>query len=278
MKNVYRDTVCLVTGAASGIGRAVSEQLAGFGAHVVATDINEALLEEAMAPLVEQGRAVTTMTLDVSDYDAFTTVVDEIVARNGRLDYIFNNAGLAIVGEVRDTEIEDWKKVLSVNLDGVVHGSLLAYKQMVRQGHGHIVNVASVEGLIPFPATVSYVTTKFGVVGLSEGLWVEGRDLGIDVSVVCPGWIRTNIVTGARFVNMDRERVLEAVKLWIRFGVSAEECARVMLRGVARKKRIITVTGLARIMWWIARISPTFMMSLVRKDFATWRDRARIEP
>ncbi len=277
MKNVYRDKVCLITGAASGIGRAVSEQLAGFGARVVATDINETLLEEAMAPLVEQGRAVTTMKLDVSDHDAFKQVVDGTVAHHGRLDYIFNNAGLAIVGEVRDTEIEDWRKVLSVNLDGVVHGSLLAYKQMVRQGHGHIVNVASVEGLIPFPATVSYVTTKFGVVGLSEGLWVEGKDLGVDVSVVCPGWIRTNIVTGARFVNMDRDCVLKAVRLWIRLGVSPEECARVMLRGVARKKRIITVTGLARIMWWIARISPTLMMTLARKDFATWRDRARLE-
>ncbi len=278
MNNVYRDTVCLVTGAASGIGRAVAEQLAGFGARVIATDINVPQLEEAMAPLVEQGRAVTTMTLDVRDYNAFTRVVDEIVARHGRLDYIFNNAGLAIVGEVRDTEIEDWKKVFSVNLDDVVHGSLLAYKQMVRQGHGHIVNVASVEGLIPFPATVSYVTTKFGVVGLSQGLWVEGKDLGVDVSVVCPGWIRTNIVTGAKFVNMDRDCVPEAVKLWIRFSVSPEECARVMLRGVARKKRIITVTGLARIMWWIARISPTLMMTLARRDFARWRDKARIGP
>ncbi len=277
MKNVYRDKICLITGAASGIGRALAEQLADHGARVIATDINETLLKEVMTPLAEQGKAVTAMKLDVSDYGAFKQVVDETVARYGRLDYIFNNAGLAIVGEVRDTEIEDWRKVLSVNLDGVVHGSLLAYKQMVQQGHGHIVNVASVEGLIPFPATVSYVTTKFGVVGLSEGLWVEGKDLGVDVSVVCPGWIRTNIVTGARFIKMDRDRVLDAVKLWIRFGVSPEDCARVMLRGVARKKRIITVTGLARIMWWIARISPTFMMNLARKDFAKWRNKARIE-
>ena len=244
------------------------------------------LLDNALAHTAAGGNVVLRVldggVLEVEDDGPGIPAAerDRVFARFYRRDTGGHGAGLglAIVGEVRDTEIEDWRKVLSVNLDGVVHGSLLAYKQMVRQGHGHIVNVASVEGLLPFPATVSYVTTKFGVVGLSQGLWVEGKDLGVDVSVVCPGWIKTNIVTGARFINMDRERVLEAVKMWIRFGVSPQECARVMLRGVARKKRIITVTGLARIMWWIARISPTLMMNLARKDFAKWRNEARIEP
>jgi len=275
MKNVYRDKVCLITGAASGIGRALAEQLAELGARVVATDIDATGLEEAMAALEARGRPVRTARLDVSDHEAFEAVVEETVATGGRLDYLFNNAGIAIVGEVRDTEIEDWRKVLSVNLDGVVHGSLLAYKQMVKQGSGHIVNVASVEGLLAFPLTVSYVTSKFGVVGLSQGLWIEGRDLGVDVSVVCPGWINTRIVSSGRFIRMDRERVMEALKLWVRFGISPEECARVTLRGVAKKKPIITVTGLARIMWWIARLSPTLVMNMARRDFGSWRFEAR---
>ena len=120
MQDTYRDTVCLITGAASGIGRAVAEQLAGHGARVIATDINDALLEEAMAPLVEQGQAVTVMKLDVSDYDAFTTVVDEIVARHGRLDYIFNNAGIARMGPFDEIALRDQLGIVDVNLKGVV--------------------------------------------------------------------------------------------------------------------------------------------------------------
>ncbi len=277
MKNVFDGKVSLVTGAASGIGKALSEALAEQGATVVATDIDAEGLEQAMAPLKEQGKPVTTARLDVSDYDEFKAVVEDTTGTHGRLDYIFNNAGLGVIAEVRDTEIEDWQKVLSVNLHGVVHGSLLAYKQMVKQGSGHIVNIASVEGLIAFPLTVSYVTTKFGVVGLSQGLWIEGKDLGVDVSVVCPGWINTRIVSSGKFIKMDRKRVLEAMKLWIRFGISPEECARVILHGVAKKKPIITVTGLARVMWWIGRLSPTFMLNTARRDFNKWRYEARLD-
>jgi len=273
--DIFAGKVCIITGAASGIGKALAEELAGRGAKVTATDVNTELLVQSVAAIKDKGGTITGRELDVADYEAFKKVVEDVVSQEGRLDYIFNNAGIAIAGEVRDQNIEHWRKVLDVNLYGVIHGSLLAYHQMVKQGSGHIVNMSSVEGLIPFPSTVSYVTSKFAVMGLSEGLWVEGKDLGVDVSVVCPGFVKTPIFDTSEMVAFKREEFKRAISLWERFAVTPEECVRIMLKGVAKKKPIITVTALARLMWWLARISPTFIMNFARKDFNKWRDKAR---
>jgi short-subunit dehydrogenase len=177
---------------------------------------------------------------------------------------------------LRDASIDDWRKVLDVNLKGVIYGSLLGYQQMARQGLGHIVNPASIEGLIPFPTTMSYVASKFAVMGLSQGMWVEGTDLGVKVSAVCPGLVRTAIFDSSPMINLDREEWMKAISVWERFAVTSEKCARKILEGVARNKPIIAITPIARVMWWLARLSPTFLMNFARKDFGKWRDKARI--
>ncbi len=274
--SIFRDKTAIVTGAASGIGKALCEELAQRGAKVVATDVSEDALRAAAASIKAASHPVLAEKLDVTDYEAFKKLVEDTVAREGRLDYIFNNAGIAIVGEVRDATIDHWRKVLDVNLNGVVYGSVLAYQQMVEQGFGHIVNLASVEGLMPFPTTVSYVTSKFGVMGLSEGMWVEGKDLGVKVSVVCPGFVSTPIFDVSDTVSMGRrEWKEEALSAWERFAISPEGCAQVILKGVEKNKPIITVTVMAKVMWWLTRISPTFIMNYARKDFNKWRDKAR---
>jgi len=274
----YNDKVCIVTGAASGIGRALCEQLAASGARVVATDINRKLLESAMAPQIDQSRSLSAIPLDVTDHEAFRQVIEETVAREGRLDYIFNNAGIAISGEICDLSIDHWHQTLEVNLNGVVSGSVLAYKIMARQGFGHIVNISSIEGLIPFPLTVPYVTSKFAVMGLSKGLRVEGSDLGVKTSVACPGFVSTAIFESAQMVGLDRERLMElAAKPWERFSVTPDECARIILKGVARNKAIIPVTFMARVMWWLARLRPEMVINKVIRDFRQWRYKVRAE-
>ena len=274
----YNDKVCIVTGSASGIGKALCEQLAACGARVVATDINQPLLESAMAPLVDQGRTVTVLPLDVTDHAAFEKVIDDTVTVEGRLDYIFNNAGIAIAGEVRDLSIDHWRRTLDVNLDGVISGSILAYKVMARQGFGHIVNLSSVEGLIPFPLTVPYVTSKFAVLGLSKGLRVEGSDLGIKTSAVCPGFVSTAIFQVSELVGIDREKYMRlAAGPWERFSVTPEECARIILKGVTRNKAIIPVTLMIYVMWWLTRLRPTMVLNKIIKDFRQWRYKVRAE-
>ena len=273
--SIFKEKVCIVTGAASGIGKALCEELARRGARVIATDINTEILQNMVSSIKDGSPHVQAEKLDVTDYEAFQKLIEDTVAREGRLDYLFNNAGIAILGEVRDTTIDHWRKVLDVNLNGVVYGSLLAYQQMVKQGCGHIVNLASVEGLLPFPTTVSYVTSKFAVMGLSQGLYVEGGDLGVNVSVVCPGFVSTPIFDVSDTVGVERQRWRESISLWERFAISPEGCAKVILKGVEKKKPFITVTFIARVMWWLARISPSFILSFVRKDFSKWRDEAR---
>jgi len=274
--SIFAGKIALVTGSASGIGQGLAEVLAGQGAKVIATDINLERLEANPRFQDRAGNSVRVERLDVTDYGAFEKMIDDVVSREGRLDYIFNNAGIAIAGDLRDLTIEHWRPVLDVNLNGVVYGSLLAYRQMVKQGFGHIVNLSSIEGLIPFPTTASYVTSKFAVMGLSQSLYVEGTDLGVKVSVVCPGFVRTAIFDVSPMINMSREEWLKANARWERFAVTPEKCAEIILKGVAKGKTIIMVTGLAQVMWRLARLHPSFLLKFIRKDFAKWRQKVRL--
>jgi NAD(P)-dependent dehydrogenase (short-subunit alcohol dehydrogenase family) len=274
--SIFAGKIALVTGSASGIGRGLAETLVKEGARVIAADINLERLEANVRFQNRSGNSVRVERLDVTDYGAFEKVIDDVLSREGRLDYIFNNAGIAIAGDLRDLTIEHWRPVLDVNLNGVLYGSLLAYRQMVKQGFGHIVNLSSIEGLIPFPTTASYVTSKFAVMGLSQSLYVEGADLGVKVSVVCPGFVRTAIFDVSPMINMSREEWLKANARWERFAVTPEKCAEIILKGVAKDKTIIMVTGLAQVMWRLARLHPSFLLKFIRKDFAKWRQKVRL--
>jgi short-subunit dehydrogenase len=146
---------------------------------------------------------------------------------------------------------------------------------MVQQGFGHIINTASIEGLVPFPATVSYAASKFGVVGLSSSLRIEGRDLGVKVSVVCPGYIKTPIFETSKMIKIDREKVL--ADLPDRFGITPEECANVILNGVERNKAIIVITGMAKFLWLLQRISPGLIFWLMGRNLKKSRKETRVE-
>jgi NAD(P)-dependent dehydrogenase (short-subunit alcohol dehydrogenase family) len=273
--SIFQDKVAIVTGGAGGIGKALCEQLAKEGAIVVATDINEVRLKKTVKDICESGGRCAGVSFSVTDYDIFKGCIEDTVRKEGRLDYIFNNAGIAIGAEIQISEIEHWRKVLDVNLNGVIYGSLIAYKIMAKQGFGHIVNISSVEGLIPFPLTASYVTSKFAVMGLSQSMWVEGRDLGIKVSAVCPGFIKTDIFDVSPTIGADITKWLEANTKWLKFGITPEKCAKVILKGVVKDKAIIPVTFLAKAFWLLVRISPIFTLKTILKDFRQWRDKVK---
>lgn len=271
----FKNKVALVTGGGSGIGRALCERLARLGATVVLSDISLESAGNTADKIIAMGGKAAGFALDVTDFKAFEEHVKDVIASYGQLDFIFNNAGIAISAEFRDMELEHWQKVIDVNLNGVFHGSLLAYKQMVKQGFGHIVNLSSVEGMVPFPTTGSYVASKYAVLGLSQTMWVEGRQLGIKVSAVCPGFIKTAIFDVSEMVNINREKIMSQYETFQKLGITPEKCAKVILKGVARNKPIIPVTGLAHIIWRIARLAPVAYMNFVRKDFDKWRHAIR---
>jgi NAD(P)-dependent dehydrogenase (short-subunit alcohol dehydrogenase family) len=258
---IYRDKVAIVTGAASGIGLALSEQLARQGALMTLADIEREPVEKAAERLASAGLSARSAVVDVADRDALTQLVESVVSKLGRLDFLFNNAGIGVGGEARDFAYTDWKRVIDVNLFGVIHGVAAAYPLMVRQGYGHIVNVGSVAGLIPLAGEISYVASKYAVVGLSHTLRAEAADLGVRVSVVCPGKIETPIYDTSRVINFDKEATLA---LWPK-GITAERCAEIILRGVERNKATIVVTGFAKVLWALQRLSPTVMIWAMRR-------------
>ncbi|MGD2272440.1 MAG: SDR family NAD(P)-dependent oxidoreductase [Desulfobacterales bacterium] len=270
----FKEKVSIVTGAASGIGRALGEELARREAIVILADINSQLLRGVVDSMAASGYQAEAVSVDVSNYDAVKKLVTDTVAQHSRLDFMFNNAGIAVGGEVRDCSIDDWRDVLKVNLYGVIHGVDAAYQIMVEQGFGHLINTASIEGLLPFPGAVSYAASKYGVVGLSNSLRIEGADLGVKVSVVCPGYIKTAIFHTSKMIKIDREKLLESLPE--RLGITPEKCASAIIRGVERNKAIIVVTGFAKVLWLLQRISPRLILWMMRRNLKKSRKEMRI--
>jgi NAD(P)-dependent dehydrogenase (short-subunit alcohol dehydrogenase family) len=193
------------------VGYALCSRLAKFGAKVVLADIN---IEdgEAVAALNADGRTnVELVKVDVTDASSVQQLIEQSAAKYGRIDYLFNNAGIAIIGEIRDLSLEQWKRVIDVNLIGILHGIHHVYPIIIKQGFGHIVNTASGFGLAPGPTTTPYVTSKFGVFGMSEALRAEAKDFGIDVTIICPGYIKTNIITQMQAVNVEPKDVIAQI-------------------------------------------------------------------
>jgi NAD(P)-dependent dehydrogenase (short-subunit alcohol dehydrogenase family) len=261
----------IVTGGASGIGRALGEELAREGAHVVLADRQIELAREVAAGIRARGGSATASELDVRNADAFRELVQETAAASGRLDYLFNNAGIIVAGRTRGFDAADWDEVIDVNLRGVAHGIRAAYPLMIRQGFGHIVNIASMWGLYMFPLQISYTATKHAVVGLSRALRVEARPYGVKVSVVCPGPVATPILEGGRYgrfkPDLDVHAMREALER-VR-PMDPALLARRVVRAVQRNRAIIIEPRAWRLLWYLDRLSPwlsdRFCAALVRR-------------
>lgn len=267
----------IITGGASGIGRALGEALAREGAAVLLADRQAALAEEVAEGIRRAGGDAEAATLDVRDAAAVEALVASWTARRGRLDLLFNNAGIGISGEARAFSQADWDRIVDVNLRGVIHGTRAAFARMAEQGGGHIVNVASMAGLAPTPLVSAYSMTKHGVVGLSLSLRSEGADLGVKVSVACPGPVETPIYASGEHRGMSRAAVFDALVGGVKFQ-SADACARAILDGVARNQAVIITPRSAALAWWIFRLSPSLWERLTRVIVTRGRAHAMTKP
>src|SRR5262245_37538900 len=261
----FEGAVAIVTGGASGIGRALGEALARRGALVVLADLQVELAQQVAARIQQAGGQATAERLDVTDFAATNRLVQDTFRRQGRLDYIFNNAGIGIGGEVRLYELEDWNRVLGVNLRGVIHGVQAAYPIMLRQGFGHIVNTASMAGLLPTPLAVGYGAGKHALVGLSTSLRVEAAPAGVRVSVLCLGVIRTAVlIDGGKFGKLLEAVPQEAQRALVdrRRPVDPNRFAEKALNALVRNRAIIIIPSWWRIVWWVNRLSPSLGLCL----------------
>ena len=253
MRRAFEGQVAIVTGGASGIGRALCEELGSRGALVVVADINLEGAQGVASALAANGARAEAARLDVTRAEDVERLVADTVRAHGRLDYMFNNAGIAVGGEVRDLSLDDWRKAIDVNLWGVICGNASAYTAMLRRGSGHIVNIASAAGLVGEPGLAPYSATKSAVVALSAALRAEAEAFGVRVSVVCPGFVDTPIYENAIGVKINKEAFVK--KLPVRL-IASQEAARKILRGVERNEAIIVFPFYARLVWWLMRINP----------------------
>jgi NAD(P)-dependent dehydrogenase (short-subunit alcohol dehydrogenase family) len=275
----FQDTVAIVTGGASGIGRALCQELGQRGAVVFVTDINLEGARQVASAITTAGGRAHAAYLDVTQGEDVREFIEGAAVKQGRLDYVFNNAGICMVGEVRDMTLEQWRRVMDVNLWGVIYGTMAAYQVMLQQGFGHIVNTASADGLMPFPMMTAYATTKSAVIELTTSLRAEAAELGVKVSVACPGMIRTGMQDATTLVTKLRDP--DKLRSQSQFSIvmmEADECARAILRGVARNKGVIIVTAFARVCWWLCRLHPALITPLHRAWVDGVRAARRVSP
>ncbi len=194
---LLRARTAVITGAAAGIGRSTALALAREGMHLVLADINETGLRSVAAEVTALGCKAWCVATDVSSQGDVRTLYERCLSLAGGVHLVMNNAGIARFGRALLLTDDDWKRVIDINLWGVIHGCRTFGPHLAAQGLGHLVNTASVCGLVGLPMAASYVTAKFGVVGLSEALRYELAPSGVGVTAVCPGFIKTNIANSA---------------------------------------------------------------------------------
>ena len=261
--------VAIITGGAGGIGKALAEEMAERGCYLVLADINAELLEKTAVELRATGAQLDAKTVDVRDASQVQALVDGALRELGRIDYFFNNAGLNLCAELRDTTLDDWNLLIDVNLRGVVHGVHAVYPIMCEQGFGHIVNTASAAGLVPAAAEGAYAATKHAVVGLSMALRVEAEAFGVKVSVVCPGLVDTPILDSTKYVKLDPEVIRKVAP---EKPIPPRKAAQLILRGIDRNEFFIVLTLTTHALWRLHRYAPDASMRVSKIAIRKFRE------
>jgi NAD(P)-dependent dehydrogenase (short-subunit alcohol dehydrogenase family) len=254
----FSGKIVAITGAGSGIGRATAIEFARLGAKLHVSDVDGERAEAAAAEIVAAGGSAEAHELDVTDAAAVDAFAEAVFATDGAVDILHNNAGIGHTGVVEDTTLDDWRRVIEVNLMGTIHGVHAFVPRMLRQGRpGHIVNTASMAGLVASAQLVPYSTSKFGIVGLSEGLNAELAPRGIHVTALCPGVINTDIVRTTTYRGEIADDAGRIQDFYRDRGASPEVVARAAVQAV-RRKRLIQPTPYSHVMpaWILKRISP----------------------
>ena len=269
----FRGRVAAVTGAGSGIGRALARELAARGAHLALSDINEATLAETVMLCEAAGAAakITSQRVDVADRGAVYAWADQVVADHGHVNLIFNNAGVALAASIEAMSYEDFEWLMSINFWGVVHGTKAFLPHLKAAGEGHVINMSSVFGLISVPGQAAYNAAKFGVRGFTDALRMELElnPCGVSCTTVHPGGVKTNIARNARVDPSVAATLSHPDAAADEFDKMArttpQSAARQILLGVTRDRRRVLVGPDAAVIDLVSRLPAAASQRLIEK-------------
>ncbi len=246
--------VAVVTGAASGIGRATSALLARKGCHLALVDLNEDGLAETAALVRAADRKVSIHLADVADKERMRALPEEVIREHGHVHLLMNNAGVALASTIEEHDLDDLEWIVGINFWGVVYGCKFFLPYLRREEEGHIVNLSSMFAFMGLPTQGAYCATKFAVRALSETLWSELADSAIHVTSVHPGVIKTNLVEAGRFRDAEsRQSAAELMESWNR---TPEQAAAKIVRAIEKNKLRVLIGREAYFFDWIKRLSP----------------------
>ncbi len=254
------DKVAAVTGAASGIGRALAVNLAAKGCHLALSDVNEQGLQETADLVADKNAKVTTHIVDVANREQVYQHAEDVINQHGRVNIIINNAGVAVGDLIECVSYEDFEWVVGINFWGVVYGTKAFLPHLKKEPEGHIVNISSINGIVPNPYNGPYCATKFAVKGFTETLSQELRETSVGVTSVHPGGIGTNIIRNARIrrhINPNKTHD-DLVTIFDEKGVrnTPDFAARTIIFGIEKNKQRVLIGGDAKILDWMTRLFP----------------------
>jgi butyryl-CoA dehydrogenase len=267
----FHGRVAAITGAGSGIGRALANELAKRGAHLALSDIDDAGLAETVAQCEGRGVKITSHHVDVSDRAAVEAWAEQVVADHGKVNLIVNNAGVALGATIESVSYEDFEWLFGINFWGVVYGTKAFLPYLKTSGEGHVVNLSSVFGLISVPSQSAYNAAKFAVRGFSDALRMELEIEGAPVSVttIHPGGIKTNIAKNARIDPSLEEMTGDPAKarrdFEKAFVTSPEKAARQILAAVQRDRRRALIGPDAKAIDFVSRLPAGLYQRIVEK-------------
>ena len=267
----FAGSVVVITGGASGLGRGIAVALARAGARLVIGDIDVPAAQALCDELTGGGHSATAVAVDVKDAASVERLVQHAVELHGRIDCMINNAGIAAGGEFQDVSAETLRRVVEIDLLGAAYGTLAAYRHMLRQGGGQIVNVASMLALFPNPLSSAYVAAKHGLGGLTQSVMVEAAAHGVTLTLICPGYIATNLFKAGTFEGaLCSENIVERIPFRL---LDVDTAVRRTLQAIAARRKFAVFPFYARLLWWTHRLSPALMIALLR--LMMWDQRRR---